>query len=102
MTAEGGLFQKKEDTHPVWGLRSVNWHAGDSDRIQDFGDNQTANANTDHKAKAETQSYSPAVWGGAAGFTQIDDDVPANEENIQLGKFYTTFDEDANVDDHGY
>ena len=67
-TPNGGLYlQTQEDTHPVWGLRSVNWHAGDQKRIRGFADNQTGNANTEHKFKAETQSYSPATWGNVFG-----------------------------------
>ena len=67
-TINGGLFvQVREDTHPVWGLRSVNWHDGDQKRIRGFADNQTGNANAESKLKAETQTYSPATWGNVFG-----------------------------------
>jgi hypothetical protein len=68
--------------------------------IRGFGNTQTASADADAKAKAETQSYSPATWGNVWD-VQMQDNVP-NAENIQLDKWYTTFDEDSNVDDHGY
>jgi len=102
MTPEGGLFmQTKEDTHEVWKLRSVGWHDDDQNMIRGFGDNQTDNANDESKAKAEKQSYEPATWGNVWD-VQTGDDVPYDSENVQLGKWYTLFDQDANVDDHGY
>jgi hypothetical protein len=103
MTTEGGIFVQKgakEDTHEVWKLRSTNWHDDDQNMIRGFGNTQTASADADAKAKAETQSYSPATWGNVWD-VQMQDNVP-NAENIQLDKWYTTFDEDSNVDDHGY
>ena len=70
--------------------------------IRGFGNSQTDSANDSAKAKAETQSYSPATWGNVWD-VQLQDDVP-NDENVQLDKWYTVFDEDSNpdVDDHGY
>jgi hypothetical protein len=104
-TEEGGIFvqeKNKEDTHEVWKLRSVGWHDDDQNMIRGFGNSQTDSANAEAKAKAETQSYSPATWGNVWD-VQLQDDVP-NDENVQLDKWYTVFDEDSNpdVDDHGY
>ena len=67
-TPEGGLFvQTRDDTHPTWGLRSVNWHAGDSERIRGFANSQTDGANADAQGKAEKQSYAPRTWGNVWG-----------------------------------
>ena len=67
-TPNGGLYvQVQDDTHPTWGLRSVNWHAGDSERIRGFANSQTAGANADAQAKAETQTYAPGAWGNVWG-----------------------------------
>jgi hypothetical protein len=103
MTTEGGIFVQeghKDDTHPVWGLRSVNWHDGDSDRIQGFGDAQTAGANADAQAKAEGQDYAPATWG----FSQTADDLNLLQlrGDCAAVKWYTVFDHDADETGHGY
>ena len=38
------------------------------------------------------------------GLYMLQDDAPEENENVQLGKWYTLFDEDStpDVDDHGY
>jgi hypothetical protein len=102
MTPEGGLFvQTKEDTHDVWNLRSVLWHDDDQNMIRGFAGHQTGNANDEAKAKAEKQSYDPVTWGNVWD-VQTGDDVPSDNSNVQLDKWYTLFDQDANVDDVGY
>jgi len=104
-TEEGGIFvqaQNKEDTHEVWKLRSVGWHDDDQEMIRGFGNAQTDSANADAKAKAETQSYIHPTWGNVWD-VQLEDDVP-NDENVQLDKWYTTFDEakDDGAENIGY
>ena len=79
---------------PVWSLRSVNDHKTDSEVQKAYGDHSVKQAN----GRDPYDSTLAQVDSESSDSDSSDDDAA----NVQLDKWYTTFDEDKNVSDHGY
>ena len=77
---------------PVWTLRSVNEHKADSEVQKAYGSHSVKQAN------ARDPYDSTLVQESSESDSESSDE----EAFVQLNKWYTTFDESKDVDDHGY